>query len=257
MDKFDDFLREKPKAAPRKKTSNDLVWNLLTALMLLLTVGACIFFFGLISNPQSNLNPFAANTLVPPPPTATWTPIGFEATWTPTITPAPTNTNTPRPTYTIEPSLTPYKVMTSTPIASPTKIVTPTRTIRPTGAPYSISVTYNDSTTFQTDSSCASMYVAGQTVDFQNKPVIGLFVKLGGRLPGKTYLPPLTTLTGINKIYGQSGFEFDLGVAPVASTQTLWVQLYDQSDAPLSEQFKLPTFTDCKKNLILVRFQQK
>jgi hypothetical protein len=101
------------------------------------------------------------------------------------------------------------------------------------------------------------MYVAGQALDAKNKPVIGLFVKLGGNIPGKTFFPPLTTLTGIDKIYGQSGFEFDLKVAPVSSSQGLWVQLVDQSDAPLSEQYKFATYADCKKNLILIRFQQK
>ena len=259
MNNYDDFLNEKPKTSSSKKRPNrDSLWNILTVLMLLLTVGAGLLFFSLINNPTSSLNPFAPPTLVPPPATATWTPIGYAATWTPTATLPPTDTLTPRPTYTLVPSPTAYKISTATPNYTPTTVMTSTRTPRPTGAPYSINISYNESTTFRADTSCSSMYVAGQALDSKNTPVRGLVVKLGGSVPGKTFLADRnTTLTGINKIYGESGFEFDLKIGPVASSQGLWVQLYDLSGAPLSEQFKFATFSDCKKNLILIRFQQK
>ena len=260
MSNYDDFLNEKPKTAvtPKpKKASPDLKWNVLTLVMLLMTLCACFFFVSILQNPNSGLNPLVPSTLVPPPATATWTPIGFAATWTPTVTLPPTDTNTPRPTYTLVPSPTVYLLQTSTPFVTATTTVTPTRTAHPTGVPFNITVTYNESTTFRADTSCSSMYVAGKALDANNKSVVGLQVKLGGSVPGKTFVPALTTLTGISPVYGQSGFEFDLKIAPVASTKALWVQLYDQSGAPLSEQFKLATFTDCKKNLILVNFQQK
>ncbi len=258
MSKYNDFLREKPKTPGTKKKSNqDLTWNILTVAMLVMTLFAGAFFFSLIRNPYSSLNPFAPNTQVPPPATATWTPIGYDSTWTPTATTPPTDTSTPRPTFTLVSSPTAYKVATSTPDFTPTIASTATRTPRPTGAPYSIAVSYNESSTFRADTSCNSLFVAGQALDAKNKPVIGLFVKLGGGVPGKTIFPVLTTLTGIDKAYGQSGFEFNLKIAPVASTQSLWIQLVDQADAPLSEQFKVTTYADCKKNLILVRFQQK
>jgi hypothetical protein len=258
MDKFDEFLNEKPRPIrPSNKPNKDLIWNVLTGLMLLLSAGTCVFFISLVGNPYSAVNPFAPNTLIPPPATATWTPIGYDPTWTPTVTVQPTETNTPRPTYTLEASATPYKVRTSTPSYSPTPSFTPTRTPHPIGAPYLMTVTYNASTTFIADSNCSSMFVAGQALDANNKPVIGLYVKLGGRVPGKNFSPVLTTLTGIDKVYGQSGFEFNLKVAPVNSTQTLWVQLVDQSDAPLSDQYKLATYASCNKNLVLIRFQQK
>ncbi len=257
--KYDDFLNGKPrKSASKNKPNRDLLWNVLTVLMLLLSVGAVFLFFSLANNPASSINPFAPNTLVPPPPTATWTPIGYDATWTPTATLPPTDTSTPRPTYTLLPSATSFKISTATPNYTPTTVMTSTRTPKPTGAPYSINITYNESTTFRPDTSCNSMYVAGQALDSKNTPVRGLMVKLGGSIPGKTFLADRnTTLTGINKVYGESGFEFDLKIGPVASSQGLWIQLYDLSGAPLSEQFKFATFSDCKKNLILIRFQQK
>ena len=258
MSRNDNFLSEKPKkTGARNKPNQDLIWNVLTILMLLLTVGAGVFIINLVRNPYSRLNPFAPSTPVPPPATATWTPIGYASTWTPTPTLPPTSTATPRPTFTLVASPTSYKVATSTPVYTPTLAASPTRTPKPTGAPYAITATYNDSTSFNSDSGCSTIYVAGQALDPKNKPVIGLFVKLGGGVPGKTIFPVLTTLTGIDKVYGPSGFEFNLKIAPVASSQSLWIQLVDQADAPLSEQFKLATFKDCKKNLILVRFQQK
>ena len=225
--------------------------------MLAFTVGTCLFYISLIRDPYSQLNPFAPPTIVPPPATATWTPIGYAATWTPTVTLPPTDTSTPRPTFTVVPSITPFKITTPTPNFTATKTPKPSRTPIPTVAPYSVSVSFNESTTFRADTNCNTMYVAGQALDARNKPVIGLYVKLGGSLPGKTIYPVMTTLTGIDKVYGQSGFEFNLNTAPIASNKTLWVQLVDQTDTPLSAQYKLTTYADCKKNLILIRFQQK
>lgn len=101
------------------------------------------------------------------------------------------------------------------------------------------------------------MYIVGQVFDTNRNPMHGLQVHLGGSVPGKVFNPPLTTLSGLATTFGPSGFEFDLNVQPVASTKTLWVQLYDEAGAPLSEQIFLATFNDCKKNLIFVHFQQK
>lgn len=259
MSNFDNLLDERPKKSKAPKNPpKDIKWNVLTGVMLLLTLCACMVIFSLLQNPYSRLNPFAPNTLVPPPATATWTPVGMAATWTHTPTLPPTETATPRPTYTVEPSSTTYTVSTATSIYTPTKAFTPTRTLRPTASPYMVTVTYNASTTFRPDTGCNDMYVAGTALDAKNNPVTGLVVKLGGSLAGKTYLPEAyTTLTGINQIYGPSGFEFDLKVAPVASYKTLWVQLSDISGTLFTEQYKFSTFTDCTKNLILVRFQQK
>jgi hypothetical protein len=258
MSKYDKFLQEKPKApSPKKKASPDLTWDMLTVVMLVMTLCACGFFFSVLMNPYSALNPFPPSTPVPPPPTITMTPLGFEPTWTPTPSVEPTETATRRPTFTPESTSTPFRITTPTLTFTPTLTVAASRTPRPTGVPYTVTVSYNESVTFRADTSCASMYVAGQALDVKSSPVTGLQVKLGGSLPGKTFLPALATLTGISPIYGPSGFEFDLRMAPVASTKGLWVQLFDQSGAPLSEQYSLKTYPNCKQNLILVRFQQK
>jgi hypothetical protein len=251
-----------PKGSPKgsratKKAGSDRTWNLLSIVMVVLTLCACGFFFSVLTNPSSALNPFPPNTLVPPPPTATITPLGFGPTWTPTPSIVPSETPTKRPTFTAVPSFTPYKITTATLTFTPTITVVATRTPRPTGVPYTATVSWEDSTKWRPDTSCSTMYVAGKALDSANNPKTGLQVKLGGSVPGKTFVPALTTLTGISPVYGPSGFEFDLKIAPVASTKGLWVQLFDQSGAPLSDQVSLKTFTDCTKNLILVNFKQK
>ena len=258
MDKFDEFLNEKPtpQSTPNTPASKDNLWNVLTVLMLFMTLCACIYFVSLLVNPTSSLNPFPPNTMVPPPPTATWTPVGFAATWTPTITMPPTDTSTPRPTFTLESSPTVYKLMTSTPFKSPTVTATVTRTVRPTGAPYSMTYRLADRATYKPGSDCSSMYVAGRVLDSSNADVSpGWTIKVGGGLHGKTL--QLITLVGLDKVYGPSGFEISLGVAPVTSTGTVTVQLFDLSGVALSEPYKLNTSADCKQNLAFVLFQQK
>ncbi|MGC1375537.1 MAG: hypothetical protein WA821_04905, partial [Anaerolineales bacterium] len=106
------------------------------------------------------------------------------------------------------------------------------------------------------DTNCTMLLIAGRVLDAHNNPKIGLIVKMGGGLPGKSFVPPDVKLTGIATAYGPSGFEFDTGMAPIASTDTLWVQLFDQTSA-LSNQIPITTYNDCKKNLILVNFQEK
>jgi len=246
---FDNF-DQKPRASRRKKSNPDLVWNILTLVMLMGTCCVASLSYNLYTDPFAGWNPFPPNTptITPIPPT--WTPLAFDATWTPTVTIEPSPSNTPRPTITLEPSNTPFS------LASATSELTPTPTGKPTGVPYAATISYHDSTTFRTDTNCTMLLVAGRVLDSNNKPVIGLIVKMGGGLTGKSFTPPDVKLTGLARQYGESGFEFDTGVEPVASSQTLWVQLFDQTSA-LSEQIFVTTYKDCKKNLALVTFQEK
>ena len=91
-------------------------------------------------------------------------------------------------------------------------------------------------------------------MDLNNSPVIGMVVVLRGSLDGKSI--EQQTVTGINKEYGPSGFEFVLGSAPFASSKTLYVQLVDLQNIPLSEKVFVTTSVDCAKNLVLVRFKK-
>jgi len=258
MSKYDEFLSGKSRSNKKTPTNNrDLLWNLLTVVMILLTLGACGVLGGIFTNPYQAYNPFPPATPIPPTITPTWTPIRMPPTYTPKPTLPPTETRTPRPTWTNEPTATVYVFPTATSLYTATPSETPTRTPKPQGMPYKAEITVYESTKLRADSSCDSMYVVGQTLDFKKNPVLGLQVRLGGSLPGKSFNPALTTLTGIVTTYGPSGFEFDLQIAPVASKESLWLQLYDQSGMPLSDQVFLTTYADCKKNMIYLRFTQK
>jgi hypothetical protein len=95
----------------------------------------------------------------------------------------------------------------------------------------------------------------GGTVDDQNSsPIIGIVVRLAGSLDGRSV--ELTTVSGISPEYGKSGFEFVLGETPVNSSDSIYVQLLDQAGLPLSDRIYIDTSSDCKKNLVLVRFKK-
>ncbi len=259
MSNYDEFLNDKPRPTAqgkKKKGSNrEMLWNVLTVVMLVMMLCSCGLFYNIFSNPYSAFNPFPPNTPVPPTITPTWTPIKFAATWTPEPTLVPTETATPRPTFTLEPSNTPFSLATPTPQATLTPVKSPTRTVKPTGLPYASTVNAVVSTTYRADTTCETIYIAGQAIDNKKNPALGLIVKLGGSVPGKSFNE--LTMTGLASAYGQSGFEFNLNLKPVASKNSLWIQLFDQSNAPLSEQIFLTTYEDCNKNLIYIRFTQK
>jgi hypothetical protein len=223
------------------------IWDMLSVLVMLITVcliGYCALIF---FNPTSELNflppgqgPFS-NAL----PTSTVTPIQLQSTWTPSPTLELTPTDTPRPTITPLPTSTPFSLV------PPTKTAQPTRTPR---APFGGSFTQVESTIIHPELACNWAGIGGTVVDANNSPVIGTVVVLRGTLSGTTI--EQQTVSGINKEYGPSGFEFVLGTAPVASNDTLYVQLVDQQNIPLSDPVTIDTSTDCSKNLVMVRFKR-
>jgi hypothetical protein len=56
--------------------------------------------------------------------------------------------------------------------------------------------------------------------------------------------------------YGAGGFEITLSNDLVASENTLWVQLLDAQNLPLSPRIYFSTYADCDKNLIIIYFDQ-
>ncbi len=233
-----------------QKTKNAGLFNLLTALTLALTLLLCGAYAAVFINPRVAINPF-------PPATETFTPSPapptFEPTWTAKPVTATVTASPLPPTFTPLPTGTLFVL--GTPL-TPNLPPTATQTLRPVNLAYNANVEYFDSVTFKPASSCGDFIVAGRVLDAQNQHKQGYIVQLGGRVPGKSFNPPISTLTGSATDFGPSGFEFVLGVAPVASSQTLWVQLFDQQGAPLSAQIFISSYNDCKKNLILVGFRQ-
>ena len=100
------------------------------------------------------------------------------------------------------------------------------------------------------------MGVSGQALDVRNNAVEGMVVQLGGMLEGRVFAAQFT-LTGM--VASSDGrYEFTISDHPIASKQTLWVQLLDQSGLiTMSDKILFDTFDDCERNLIIINFRQK
>jgi len=238
------------KAEPKVKRK-PVIWNILTIFVLLGICGFVYYFTSVFINPTSAYNPFPP---VPTPtfyqtPTFTATIILQPATWTPTPTTSPLPTRTKAPTWTSVP-------LVVTPSITMTPTVTPiigTATITPTAMPASADISYEASTSMHADLACNWMGVGGKVMGADNKPLPFQTVQLGGNLNGKTITG--IVLSGSNPAYGTSGFEFEkLGDHPIASTHTLWTQLFDNNGKPLTERIYFDTYNDCARNLVIILF---
>jgi len=222
------------------------VFDLLTIGVLALTGLVILYFLVVFVSPNSSFNILPPGGRFASTPTFTPEPIQFDATWTPSPTLELTPSNTPPPTWTAIPSNTPFS------------LVPPTKTPKPTSTPKApfgaISVSNVESTLIHPELGCNWAGIGGTVVDLNNSPVIGMVVVLRGSLNGKSI--EQQTVTGINKEYGPSGYEFVLGSAPIASSKELYVQLVDLQNIPLSEKVFVTTSTDCGKNLVLMRFKK-
>ena len=121
---------------------DDRVLEIITILVVIMTIFVCMCYATIFRNPYVGLNPFKPPIATPrrmaegPPPTfpPTWTPtVTGIPTYTPTATNTPTVTNTPTPTntYTPTPTDTPTVTPTGTPTATPADTPTPTPTSGP------------------------------------------------------------------------------------------------------------------------------
>jgi hypothetical protein len=112
------------------------------------------------------------------------------------------------------------------------------------------------SPTYTTDPlGCEIMEVAGVVFDAQGSPITGYTLRMGGELAGAPY-GPLETLSGsAADRFGFGGYAFELSDTPVASSETLWIQVIDASSRlPLSEQYLITTTESCDENLVLINW---
>lgn len=222
----------------------DNAWNLLTLFTWLGTVGIAILFVTLFSNPYTPLNPFQ-----PPLPTVATAILLPTSTTEPTATITPLITEPPA-TATTQPTATaePLPAETAAPAASPSPTIESAYPFIVRNAPAIIS-----SRAIPNHEEC-HLWLAGQTYDLQQAPMVGITVMLGGSLQGATVYQ--LALTGTSLQFGQAGYEFYIADSPVETEGTLWVQLFDQSMIPLSARVYFDTYADCNNNLILINFRQ-
>lgn len=222
-----------------------LFLNCLTLLVLLATAGIGVAFAIVYINPQVPFNPYPPPTL--PPVLQLPTAVPTEELAEPTNTPVATLTATVEPTATE--TSTP-----ETPTETPTE-VGPTETPTTTPVPFDLQAGSVAATTSWFHG-CDWMGVGGHVLDSDNTPLIGYAIQLGGELDGDPM--EMEVLSGsASEILGTSGYLFDLADHPIASEETLWLQLVDVSSGlPLSEQIFLTTYDSCSKNLLLVNWSK-
>jgi hypothetical protein len=248
MDSFK--LSDAPKP-PRRGRTPALVWNVLTILILVAMLCVASIFLLIYVDPNNNLNPFPPPTLFPSvaPPTATVTPrFTLVPTWTQTISTSQ-STATLQPTNLPEVANTDFLIPTATeaaPIAPPGGFAFELQQ----GSPSAI-----DAAAFHPNTTCNWMGVAGQATSLNDEGVRGLFVKLGGSLPGEEAVENLA-MTGLAPQYGPGGYEITVTDQLLATTGSMWIQLLDQQNLPISDRVYFDTYDDCKKNLIIIYFDQ-
>jgi hypothetical protein len=256
--------------ANRSRTALNPIFNLLASGFLVLSCLCMCAVAAVFALPSAaipaNLRPADLPTAAavldltrPPTPTITDTPgpqaPTFPPTWTsapPTLSPIrPTSTNTPAlentlpgdtrtPTHTYTPTLTPTRTFTPGP---PTK----TRSALPytlqQGIPTYLSNYINTA-------GCNYMGIIGQAFNLDGKAELNLYVHLEGN--GLN----VDGITGSEPSIGPGAYKINLGNSPVTTTDIYKIQLRNSSGQPLSDVYTIPTFGDCKKNLILVNFEQ-
>lgn len=243
MSKYKYDYDDTPPPPPKTPIRLDM-WDMLSILVILMTLCIGGYFVAVFASPNASYN--LLNPVRNQPPTPTITQIQPPATWTATpLGPTETPTVTLVPTFTLVPS--PTLVSLITPSITPT----PTKTPK---APFSATVTYIDSTIIHPEAACNWQGVAGTILDASNADMLGIAVRLTGFYNGKTKNE--LTVSGIAPAYGKSGFEFFLGTVPLGSDGLLNIQILDQAGLPLSDNIPINTYTDCTKNLVLVKFKK-
>jgi hypothetical protein len=208
----------------------DSIFNFLTTLVLLTTIFLGGVFGAIYFNPNIFFNPFPPNErpIVTTPGITEAAPTGIPAvTVTPLVSPSP-----PPPTATLTPA-----------------IVSP----EPTALPYSIQPgTPAYTQNFLNDLACEWAGVAGQVITSGDQSNPDPWVHLGGEFNG-TPLDYLS-LPGSAPGYGQGGYEFTLGNAPLTSDDRIWIQLEDPLGNAMTDRISITTSDLCSENLIIVNW---
>ncbi len=234
---------------------------ILSALLVIFTLGAIAAYVVLFVNPDLPINPFDSPTLTAtgtgPYVTATEV-IPFPPTSAPTLVPISSATGAATATSlpgTLAPTQTAIVAITSTPTEAATATSEPAPPTTPSPTPFPLVLQLDGVTAAQGFKGCSWTGIAGQIFGPNNGlPISYLLVHLEGVWNSRAF--DQDAITGSAPEYGPGGYEFNLGTQPVASDRTLWVQAVDAAGMPLSERVYLTTYADCEHNLLIVNFNQ-
>ena len=267
----------------KSKRANQLVYSFFTTFFIILLVAIVIYFLFIFSEPQSILNPFPP---IAPKSSISQNEVSLALTqtiaiqnqFTPTssITPTASCTSTESiPATLITPS--PSVVSTTIPTADksvmeihfvstnihPDQIFyTPTPTPK-VGYLYPFILVkeprFNESPYNEFAENpilnCNWLGVGGQVFDILGNPLTGIKLRLGGFSVEEEFEFRYTK-SGNSIIFGDSGYEFELGNKPVYSPPVKWVQLIDEEGLPLSAKVHFSTTGHCTQNWIVIDFIQ-
>jgi hypothetical protein len=104
------------------------------------------------------------------------------------------------------------------------------------------------------EAGCNWMGVGGQVFDLQGNAISNLVVKLTGTFNGETV--ELIALTGGAVNLGPGGYEFKLSDHPVASAETLWMNVFDKDGNAISDPEAISTYDSCEQNFVIVNFSE-
>ncbi len=238
----------------RARRGAGCLWNLLTLLVLAATLGVAGLVGWIYIYPTSPLNPFPPPTMpalaVLPTGVPTDTPLPPTATFTPTPSPTATQTPTPPPTATFTPS----------PETSPTLLAgSASPTLRPTATLGGYAFVVKDApltiqNIFHSDLGCNWLGLGGNIEDLRGGGKLYVTIHLHGSLDGQPI--DIYTVSGAARQYGDGGYEFQLADKPVASHNSLYIQLLDQANLPLSDRIFFDTYDSCEQNSLIINFQQ-
>jgi hypothetical protein len=232
--------------------SSDRLWNTLATATLGVTVLVVIFYTVVFLAPS--LSPFAQSEPTPvallstptPKPTRapTNTPELAAATWTPEPTRTREPTATPRPA---QPTRTPRPTVFFTPI--PTETGTPTPTRHP--FPFKLVDEGVEFMRYPFSSTCDWLGIAGEVVDQDGEPVLGLPVVLNGG-----GLQNVVTNSGDRPDYAPSGWEHFLDTQVKEGLFTIQLfRVVNNQSFPVSELVEVRTRRDCRGNLAYLVFE--
>lgn len=235
MDDYD-FIEKKPK---RRFRIGSALMNMVSLGLILATLCVGGYYALIYLNPESEFNPLPPSAVGSAPPAS---PTALE----PQIAEATTEESTATATSTADPP-------TATTVPA-TATVTPTREpgsyyeLQP-GSPVAL-----DSSIFHPDDGCKFLGVAGQAFGLEDTPIPGLNVWVSGLLNGEVV--DKLGLTGAASQYGAgSYYEIILADEPIASEDSLNIQLLDADGVPASDAYAFNTFASCEQNLILINFK--
>lgn len=169
------------------------------------------------------------------------------------------NSNTPESEETVLPAET----STSPAIATQTPTFTATPTYLPTATPTPFPLILQPGSPAyiqnfaHIDAGCNWLGIAGQIFDASNKPINNLVVSIKGKL-GLTEIDKIA-LTGIPEAntYGPGGYEIIIADKVLYSENSLKIQVFDINGKSISNAISFLTYSDCKKNLIIINFLMK